>query len=226
MLRRQRLKQPALQLVAQTRCRSVGRRRSCLALVTRWVVLLKAQVRLPSKHRAVAAQGLKTNPIDYFTDTMLRTDTPAPGTDPNAADFQRQAGGILSNLLSTGEISEGDKAWLANQIVARTGIPQADAQTRVNQTVERVQAVRTAAQQKLMRRRRSSKNLERRLRRRSRTLRQQRRRRRKGAHHRHSHRSFLLAASSLAGRSCSLYWRRARRTSSRRRSRVGWPCVS
>lgn len=94
-------------------------------------------------------QGLKTNPIDYFTDTMLRTDTPAPGTDPNAADFQRQAGAILSNLLSTGEISDGDKAWLANQIVARTGIPQADAQTRVNQTVERVQAVRAAAQQKV-----------------------------------------------------------------------------
>lgn len=59
-------------------------------------------------------QGLKTNPIDYFTDTMLRTDTPAPGADPDVANFQRQAGGILSNLLSTGEISDGDKAWLAN----------------------------------------------------------------------------------------------------------------
>ncbi|POO50694.1 hypothetical protein [Agrobacterium rosae] len=94
-------------------------------------------------------QGLKANPIEYFTDTLLRTDTPALNADPNSGDFQRQAGGILSNLLSTGEISDADKAWMANQVAARTGIPQADAQTRVNQTVERVQAVRAAAQQRV-----------------------------------------------------------------------------
>lgn len=94
-------------------------------------------------------QGLKTNPIDYFTDTLLRTDAPALNSDQNGADFQRQAGGILSNLLSTGEISDADRTWLANQIAARTGIPQPDAQTRVNQTVDRVQAVRTAAQQRV-----------------------------------------------------------------------------
>jgi len=94
-------------------------------------------------------QGLKTNPIDYFTDTLLRTDTPAPNGDQNGADFQRQAGGILSNLLSTGEISDADRAWLANQVATRTGIPQADAQTRVNQTVERVQAIRAEAQKRV-----------------------------------------------------------------------------
>ncbi len=93
--------------------------------------------------------GLKSNPIDYFTDTLLRTDAPALNTDPNGGDFQRQAGSILSNLMSTGEISDADKNWMANQVVARTGIPQADAQTRVDQTVERVQAVRTAAQQRV-----------------------------------------------------------------------------
>lgn len=94
-------------------------------------------------------QGLKSNPIDYFTDTLLRTDTPALNADPNSGDFQRQASGILSNLLSTGEISDADKAWMANQIAARTGIPQADAQNRVNQAVERVQTVRTTAQQRV-----------------------------------------------------------------------------
>lgn len=94
-------------------------------------------------------QGVTTNPIDYFTDNLLRTDTPALGVDQNAADFQRQAGGILSNLLSTGDISDADKTWMANQIAARTGIPHADAQTRVSQTVEHVQAIRTAAQQRV-----------------------------------------------------------------------------
>jgi hypothetical protein len=93
-------------------------------------------------------QGLKTNPIDYFTEALLRTDTPALGADQNA-DFQRQAGGILSNLMSTGDISDADKTWMANQVVARTGISPADAQTRVNQSVERVQAVRNTAQQRV-----------------------------------------------------------------------------
>ena len=94
-------------------------------------------------------QGLKSNPIDYFTDTLLRTDTPALNADPNSGDFQRQASGVLSNLLSTGEISDADKAWMANQVAARTGIPPADAQNRVNQAVERVQTVRTTAQQRV-----------------------------------------------------------------------------
>lgn len=96
-------------------------------------------------------QGLKTNPVDYFTDTLLRTDTPAtavPG-DQTAGDFSRQVSGILGNLLATGQISDADKTWLSNQIAARTNISQTDAQARVNETVERVQAVRTEAQKKV-----------------------------------------------------------------------------
>ncbi|MBO0133562.1 hypothetical protein [Agrobacterium burrii] len=96
-------------------------------------------------------QGLKTNPIDYFTDTLLRTDTQTtqPQGEQGAGDFQRQISGLLGNLLATGEISDADKTWLTNQIAARTGISQTDAQARVNQTVERVQAVRTEAQKKV-----------------------------------------------------------------------------
>lgn len=96
-------------------------------------------------------QGLKSNPIDYFTDTLLRTDTQTtqPQGDQGAGDFQRQISGLLGNLLATGEISDADKTWLTNQIAARTGISQTDAQARVNQTVERVQAVRTEAQKKV-----------------------------------------------------------------------------
>ncbi|NWJ25933.1 ATP synthase F0 subunit B [Rhizobium sp. RM] len=106
------------------------------------------QAAAPSIEQALP-QGLKSNPIDYLTDTLLRTDTPAIGGDQGAGDFQRQVSGILSNLLATGEISDADRAWLANQIAARTGISPTDAQTRVSQTVERVQAVRTQAQQKV-----------------------------------------------------------------------------
>lgn len=98
-------------------------------------------------------QGLKTNPLDYLTDTLLRTDNQgnsvAGQEAQNIADFQRQVSGILGNLLTSGEISDADRTWLTNQIAARTGLSQTDAQTRVNQTVERVQALRVEAQTKV-----------------------------------------------------------------------------
>ncbi|TQN63008.1 hypothetical protein FLX27_05455 [Agrobacterium tumefaciens] len=96
-------------------------------------------------------QGMRANPIDYFTDTLLRTDAQAtqPQGNQTAGDYQRQISGILGNLLTTGDISDADRTWLTNQIVARTGISQTDAQARVNETVERVQAVRTEAQKKV-----------------------------------------------------------------------------
>ena len=98
-------------------------------------------------------QGLKTNPLDYLTDSLLRTDgqgsSVAGQEAQNLADFQRQISGILGNLLSTGEISDADRAWLTNQVATRTGLSQDDAQNRVNQTVERVQALRTEAQAKV-----------------------------------------------------------------------------
>ncbi|MFD2650630.1 hypothetical protein [Brucella rhizosphaerae] len=98
-------------------------------------------------------QGLKTNPLDYLTDSLLRTDgqgnSEVGQEAQNLAGFQRQISGILGNLLTTGEISDADREWLTNQVATRTGLSQNDAQTRVNQTVERVQALRTDAQKKV-----------------------------------------------------------------------------
>lgn len=98
-------------------------------------------------------EGLKTNPIDYLTDSLVRTNgqnTSVAGQEAqNMADFQRQVSGILGNLLNTGEISDADRAWLTNQVATRTGLSQPDAQARVNQSVERVQALRTEAQTKV-----------------------------------------------------------------------------
>ncbi|NWJ27511.1 hypothetical protein [Rhizobium sp. RM] len=96
-------------------------------------------------------QGLKANPLDYFTDTLLRAETQrnqSPSVQ-NAGDYQRQISGILGNLLSTGQISDAERTWLTNEVSARTSISQADAQARVDETVERIQALRTQAQQKV-----------------------------------------------------------------------------
>src|SRR5690606_15824719 len=91
-------------------------------------------------------QGLRSNPMDYFADTLLRSSSQTmtvAGQEPqNNADFQRQVVGILGNLLTTGEIEDAERTWLTNQIAARTGLSQLDAQNRVNQTVERVNTLR------------------------------------------------------------------------------------
>ncbi|MGW6778824.1 hypothetical protein ACWF50_12375 [Brucella pseudogrignonensis] len=97
-------------------------------------------------------EGLKANPLDYLTDGLLRTDAQTTGAGQEVQDmaaFQRQVTGILGNLLTTGEIPDADKVWLSNQIASRTGISQTDAQTRVDETVGRVQALRTQAQAKV-----------------------------------------------------------------------------
>ncbi len=95
--------------------------------------------------------GFKANPVDYFTDVLLRTDPQISQMDDtqNMAYTQRQVSGILGTLLSTGEISDGDRIWLTNQIVARTGLSPTDAEVRVAETVERVKTVRTEAQAKI-----------------------------------------------------------------------------
>ncbi|PWL16553.1 hypothetical protein DKP76_16355 [Falsochrobactrum shanghaiense] len=96
-------------------------------------------------------EGLKANPIDYFTETLLRhseQETPAPYTQ-NAVDFSRQISAVLANLLSSGQITDDDKAWLVRQVTVQAGVSESDAQNRVNQTIERVQAIRTEAEKKL-----------------------------------------------------------------------------
>ncbi|MFC7067482.1 hypothetical protein [Brucella rhizosphaerae] len=120
--------------------------------------LYQAWRKAPDKRTAPSVeqmlpQGLKTNPLDYLTDSLLRTDgqgnSEVGQEAQNLAGFQRQISGILGNLLTTGEISDADREWLTNQVATRTGLSQNDAQTRVNQTVERVQALRTDAQKRL-----------------------------------------------------------------------------
>ena len=75
---------------------------------------------------------------DYFVDMMFRGGKPA---DPGAYDagMRREAAGILTNAL-TGEMPQGDRAYLARVIVQRTGMPAADADQLVTLTVNAAKA--------------------------------------------------------------------------------------
>lgn len=92
-------------------------------------------------------EGLQANPLDYLTDSMLRPSTPQPGASDAA--MRREAGGIIMNLIRTGEISEPDQAFLRSAVAARTGLSEAEVQSRVNATVEQAQSMRAEAEQRL-----------------------------------------------------------------------------
>lgn len=93
-------------------------------------------------------EGLKNNPLDYFTDTLFRSDNQTPaGSD--VASSQRQVTGILANLLRTGEISDSDRTWISNEVSARTGLSPEEARARTDEAVQRVQATRGEAQKKV-----------------------------------------------------------------------------
>jgi hypothetical protein len=58
----------------------------------------------------------------------------APGGPPGAgsADPRMETGHIIGNALISGSVPDADRAYLVDQVSARTGISQADAQTRVD----------------------------------------------------------------------------------------------
>lgn len=99
--------------------------------------------------------GMQSNPLDYITDTLLRPDGQSPATTlqqdvaANASDTQRQLLGILANVVRTGEISDPDRAYLRQQVAARTGLSEQEVDTRVDEAVSRAQAIRQEAAQKI-----------------------------------------------------------------------------
>ena len=78
----------------------------------------------------VAAAGTQGAMQSYSVDKLFRTAGTAgaaPSTDPRV-----ETGNIVANALVDGKIPDADRAYLVDQVAARTGIPKADAQTRVD----------------------------------------------------------------------------------------------
>jgi hypothetical protein len=72
--------------------------------------------------------GFGTN--TYFVDSLFRSDSPKE--DSGIASFRREAGIILVNDLTQGEMSVQDRGYLTQMVVARTGLNQTDAEKRVS----------------------------------------------------------------------------------------------
>ncbi len=82
---------------------------------------------------AVAAGGPDTalNPVNYFSDMLLRSDRPAADANNDAA-LRSEVSKILVTDLRAGQLAPEDRNYLAQLIARRTGLSQADAQRRVD----------------------------------------------------------------------------------------------
>jgi hypothetical protein len=81
----------------------------------------------------------------YFVDTLFRKDQP----DANASsqDARAEAGRIVARTLANGNLDPGDRTYLAKLIAARTGVSQADAEKRIDDTMAQMRAAEDKGKQ-------------------------------------------------------------------------------
>ncbi|MCA1859448.1 hypothetical protein LE191_04930 [Janthinobacterium sp. HSC-3S05] len=97
---------------------------------------------------AKAGEGSGANPLDYFSDMLLRA-APAAGTGEaggTVAEQRLETGRIFATSLSTGSLAADDRAYLGQVVASRTGLTQAEAEARVDAVYAR--AAKAAADAK------------------------------------------------------------------------------
>ena len=90
-----------------------------------------------------SAASSQSGPVDIYVDTLLRRDTPAADNSANAgsAETRRELARLLAADFRNGaEPSAADRGYLAKVVAARTGLSQADADKRVNDTITQIKS--------------------------------------------------------------------------------------
>ena len=102
-------------------------------------------VRAASTVAAGAAQAATSGISSYSVNSLFRSDH----VDASASnqDVAAQASRILAKGVRTGDVPPGDRTYLAQLVAAKTGIPQADAQKRVDDTIASTKEAETKARQ-------------------------------------------------------------------------------
>ncbi|MGO6814947.1 hypothetical protein [Rhizobium leguminosarum] len=85
-------------------------------------------------------------PTAYFTDALLRPEQARAGATSDDTAATAEVSRILLNGAAAGQIPDDDKAYLATIVSARTGLSEADARTRVDTVLKRIDDAKVAAQ--------------------------------------------------------------------------------
>jgi hypothetical protein len=88
------------------------------------------------------AKGAASNPAlapdtSYYTDMLFRSDNPtAPPASPGAQASNDEVGRIVSrSLTSSAGLSPADRTYVAQRVAQRTGLPQDQAERRVDEVI-------------------------------------------------------------------------------------------
>ncbi|SDG66147.1 hypothetical protein [Janthinobacterium sp. YR213] len=106
---------------------------------------------------AKQGEGSGANPLDYFSDMLLRAAPAAPATtatgtlaapaaNASTAEQRVEIGKIFATGLTTGSLAADDRAYLGQVVASRTGLTQAEAEARVDAVYAR--AAKAAADAK------------------------------------------------------------------------------
>ncbi|MCW1749011.1 hypothetical protein [Rhizobium acaciae] len=85
-------------------------------------------------------------PTAYFTDALLRPEQARTGATSDDTAATAEVSRILLSGAAAGQIPDDDKAYLATIVSARTGLSEADARTRVDTVLKRIDDAKVAAQ--------------------------------------------------------------------------------
>ncbi|MCH4546945.1 MULTISPECIES: hypothetical protein [Rhizobium] len=85
-------------------------------------------------------------PTAYFTDALLRPEQARAGATTDDTAATAEVSRILLNGAAVGQIPDDDKAYLATIVSARTGLSEADARTRVDTVLKRIDDAKVATQ--------------------------------------------------------------------------------
>jgi hypothetical protein len=102
-------------------------------------------VRAASTAADGAVQAAMSSVSGYSVDALLRSDH----IDASASnqDVAAQVSRILANGVRNGDVPPSDRTYLAQLVAAKTGLPQADAQKRVDDTIASTKEAETKARQ-------------------------------------------------------------------------------
>ena len=95
---------------------------------------------------AALPENAGTNAMSFVTDTLLRT-SPNAATPAEPSETARQTAGIFANYLTTGEISDADRAYLEAAVASETGLTATEVTTRVDAAIAAAEAQRAEAAQ-------------------------------------------------------------------------------
>ena len=83
------------------------------------------------------AVGQNLDPNQYFIDTLFRSDRPGP--DRSDAPVRAEAARIFAHALRQRNLSAADETYLAELVVAKTGLSRTDAGKRVSEVFVEIQ---------------------------------------------------------------------------------------